>query len=1000
MKVRGLVNIPLRFGNLHITVPALVLPGLNPAMIIGMDYLEAAKGNLNLGKMELDIPGLGIIKLSGSPSGMATNVHSVEVISHQSGVVWLQAPAAAAEGATIWVDNCIVRPGVYMARSVSMVKNNRVAVQVCNTSSRNAVFRPSQLLSSLCVIPPEERQIRKTTTPSGRPTVRECENVSQQLACGEPSLIRGEWYQDMAQALQVNIVQPRGQEMTVEEHLWNSLDHLSETHRQFMYKQLVKYKEMFTTDPKTLPGAARDAIGSIRSDGDPIAHVPYRTPPWKRDIIDQQVEDLIRQGLVEESVSPWAAPVVLVEKPSAKGQWRLCIDYRSLNESTTPIRWPLPRVDDTLAQLGEYKYFSTIDLAWGFWAIPLDDESKAKTAFITERGLYQWNRLPMGWQGAPATFQRATDLLLRGMSHATVLAYIDDIIVFSKTFHSHVVAVTEVCKRLHTAGRAVKLSKVHWAKEEVDFLGFRVGRGVISPIQDKVQNVLKLEDPTSTPALLSFLVAAGVYRNFLPDFATLADPLYKCEGRPETLFADRWSVECTTAVQHIRLALENMTSMVLPHGNAELALQVDCDHRGFGSVLLQRMSSAYPWMPMKFYSGVFRGPDARRSNPERVVMAVARVLKKIHPLLPYSKKIQVFTSDDAIRWALDPTEVSGRSAKAALAVNEFDVTWCKAKVKFQRFGGLFSYNSPELQARQRAAERRKVEAQQRCTQLEQCEVVTFPEAWVLTFDGGYRQKEKIGGRGWTVWSVVKDEWTLHQAAGSCKEATTTSNVEEFTGLCEALECVRHLPPRPIHAFGDSKLVIGAMQGKLNCKAPGLVPLYERAKTVAMTLPEVHFWQVSRDFNTAADWLANQSMDQRASMHMVGEESGMGLELKRLHGTSLHERIYSRPVLMQKNLPQQILVTTRAQAQARRAQSDAFGRLMPWERLRHSQLATPWIRAYMDFLEKGVVIPATDQGELAVQHFAVNDGVLWLTSSRADEEWRLVIPPKMRTDILK
>lgn len=605
----------------------------------------------------------------------------------------------------------------------------------------------------------------------------------------------------------------------------------------------------------------------------------------------------------------------------------------------------------------------------------------------------------MGWQGAPATFQRATDLLLRGMSHATVLAYIDDIIVFSKTFHGHVAAVVEVCKRLHTAGRAVKLSKVHWAKEEVEFLGFKVGKGVISPIQNKVQNVLKLEDPTSSTALLSFIGAAGVYRNFIPDFATLADPLYKCESRKEEEFADRWSVECTAAVQHIRVALERMTSMVLPHGNAELALQVDCDQRGFGSVLLQRMTPAYPWMPMKFYSGVFRGPDARRSNPERIVMAVARVLKKIHPLLPYSKKIQVFTSDDAVGWALDPKEVSGRSAKAALAVSEFDVTWSKAKGKYQRFGGLFSYNSPDLQARQRAAERRKVESQQRCTQLDQCEVVTLPDAWVLTFDGGYRRKDNIGGRGWTVWSVVDDEWTLCRAAGSYNKTATTSNVEEFTGLCESLECIQHLPARPTHVFGDSKLVIGAMQGKLNCKAPGLVPLWERAKAVASSLIEVHFWQVSRDFNTAADWLANQSMDQQKAIDIFGEDEAMGVELNRLHGTSLHERIYSRPVLQQKDLPQRIMVVTRAQARARRAQSDAFGRLMPWERLRHSQLATPWIRACMEFIEKGIAIPDSERGELAAQHFAVNDGVLWLTSSRADEEWRLVIPPKLRNDIL-
>ena len=127
MKVRGLVKIPLKFGKLQITIPALVLPGLNPAMIIGMDYLEAAKGVIDLGRMELNIPELGIIKLSGSPTGMAANVNSVEIAPSDAGVVWLAAPSTAIEGDTIWVDNKVVRPGVYMARSVGRVREGRVA---------------------------------------------------------------------------------------------------------------------------------------------------------------------------------------------------------------------------------------------------------------------------------------------------------------------------------------------------------------------------------------------------------------------------------------------------------------------------------------------------------------------------------------------------------------------------------------------------------------------------------------------------------------------------------------------------------------------------------------------------------------------------------------------------------------------------------------------------------------------------------------------------------
>ena len=109
-------------------------------MIIGMDYLEAANGVIDLGKMELKIPVLGTIKLSGSPDGMAANVNSVSIAPNDAGVVWLQAPSSASEGDTIWVDNRVVRPGVYMARSVSRVKEGRVAVQICNTTTKVALF--------------------------------------------------------------------------------------------------------------------------------------------------------------------------------------------------------------------------------------------------------------------------------------------------------------------------------------------------------------------------------------------------------------------------------------------------------------------------------------------------------------------------------------------------------------------------------------------------------------------------------------------------------------------------------------------------------------------------------------------------------------------------------------------------------------------------------------------------------------------------------------------
>ena len=166
--------------------------------------------------------------------------------------------------------------------------------------------------------------------------------------------------------------------------------------------------------------------------------------------------------------------------------------------------------------------------------------------------------------------------------------------------------------------------------------------------------------------------------------------------------------------------------------------------------------------------------------------------------------------------------VTGRALKAALIVTQFDLKWGRAPGKYQRFGGLFIYNSPDLEERLQRAERTKVEAQQRAIQLDQCTITTIPNAWVVTFDGGFRRNKELGkgglgGSGWLVWNVVNDHWKLVRAEGHFTLDATTVNIEEFKGVKIALAFVATLPACPILVFGDSKLVIGALQGKLQCQ---------------------------------------------------------------------------------------------------------------------------------------------------------------------------------------
>ncbi|CAF4471434.1 unnamed protein product, partial [Rotaria magnacalcarata] len=166
--------------------------------------------------------------------------------------------------------------------------------------------------------------------------------------------------------------------------------------------------------------------------------------------MNQTTEEEARYG-------PYAAPVTL--QPKKDGSLRFCVDFRQLNSVTVRDVYPIPRIDDTLDQLQAAKYFTSLDLKSGFWQIELDDESRPKTAFITHAGLFQFKVMPFGLTKAPATFQRLMDLVLGGLKWSCALVYLDDIIVYSSTFQSHLQHLNSVLERIQSSGLTLHISK-------------------------------------------------------------------------------------------------------------------------------------------------------------------------------------------------------------------------------------------------------------------------------------------------------------------------------------------------------------------------------------------------------------------------------------------------------------------------------------------------------------------------------------------------------------
>ncbi|KAL5004549.1 hypothetical protein ScPMuIL_018005, partial [Solemya velum] len=201
----------------------------------------------------------------------------------------------------------------------------------------------------------------------------------------------------------------------------------------------------------------------------PIKQRAYRLPVHKREEVDKQVESMLEQGIVSPSLSPWASPIVLVEKKhDTHKSYRFCVDYRKLNKVTKVDAYPLPRIDDTIDVLSGSQYFSTLDLASGFWQMGLSETAKEKTAFTTGYGLYHFNVLPFGLCNAPSSFERLMERVLSRLHWKICLIYIDDIIIYSQTFDQHMDRIQQVLDCLHEAGLKLKPQKCHLFKTEFD----------------------------------------------------------------------------------------------------------------------------------------------------------------------------------------------------------------------------------------------------------------------------------------------------------------------------------------------------------------------------------------------------------------------------------------------------------------------------------------------------------------------------------------------------
>ena len=399
----------------------------------------------------------------------------------------------------------------------------------------------------------------------------------------------------------------------------------------------------------------------------PFRRQPYRTPIVRREVISQMTEDMTKQGIIQPSMSPWASPVILV--PKKDGSLRFCIDYRQLNSLTKKDVYPLPRIDDILDTLGEAKYFSSLDLASGYWQVELDEDARQKSAFSTHQGLFEFIRMPFGLCNAPATFQRLMQVVLAGLEGKICHVYLDDILILSKTFAEHLQHLKEVFMRLRNAGLRLKPKKCFLLRDEVAYLGHVVSAAGVKPDPAKVEKVRHYPNPTDVTKVRQFLGLASYYRKFIPGFARIAHPLTRLTKKDVKF---EWTHECKDAFNLLKQCL--ITAPVLSYplfGNGqEFILETDASGTGLGAVLAQKHNGEVH--PIAYASRTLDPHEKNYGISELETLALVWAVRYFRPYLLGHRTI-VYTDHSACTSLLNSPRPSGKLARWALTIQEMDL---------------------------------------------------------------------------------------------------------------------------------------------------------------------------------------------------------------------------------------------------------------------------------------------------------------------------------------
>ena len=671
--VHGVVDLHIDIANQITTIKAHVAENLCTDLILGIDYINLYNLKFDIKKQFVSIEYNNRIykikfdrntKQQYIPVIVANPIH---IPSHMSHTVPVSTCISSI--CSLFISHCIFSSS-YNSLNVSqkfLEFHNYIShITLVNLSPQTQFINQGTCLGYLCQHSSKPRNERITHH-------SEVHYGTANLFGEEPVLLNVSYHKTLPQEMtqSINSISPivSDASSTIKNDIRELVKHVNSKDQQNdLLILLSEFRHIFDTQKHNI---AKTHIHHVINTNphSPPASKPYPQPD-KEEHMFKMIQEFLQAGLISESHSPYAAPAFLIKKKD--DTFRLVVDYKKLNLITIKDSSPLPNMEDTIQKLGPgYQYFSKLDLKSGFYQVPIRNEDKSKTAFVTSFGLFQFNVLPMGLKNSPPTFQKVmTDTLKACRTFS--LVYLDDIIVFSKSYEEHLNHLKRVLTALADRNFVLNAPKCEILMQKINYLGHTIEKTTIKPMIEKIEAIFNIKDPHTLTAANKFIGALGWYRKFIPGFASIAAPIHTVTNlTKQNRRKFQWNSAQSLAFQRLKRMLVSAPLFLhYPVENKPMILTTDASGVGIGGVLQQEVNGEI--RNLYYHSQLLTACERKYSTIEKEALAIFKCINRMRFLL-LGRDIIIMTDHCPLCNIMTKTVKNARVDRISSLIQEYNI---------------------------------------------------------------------------------------------------------------------------------------------------------------------------------------------------------------------------------------------------------------------------------------------------------------------------------------